>query len=466
VTSSEPTLQPVNGGALAAALPRPLLDYDFQTVVAAPPRQRLVLRLMVALIIILGIVLAVAKVDITISADGKLVTSDSIIVVQPFETSIVRSIEVKVGQKVHEGDILATLDPTFARADESELSAKLSGLQALYNRLSAEIEDSVYTPTTPTPDELTQMDIWRKRRDEYAAHVNSADRKEQELNADIEAHEAEAEGLNEQIRLSTEAANIYETLVANALTSKLKVIETDEHLVDAKTRLANNLGDQQKLKQQVLATQADRDAFIAEWRRKTSEELAKARSDRDGAAAQLSKAQMRHQLAVLRAPRDGTVLEVADRPEGSVIREAEPLLRVVPSDARIEAEIRIDTRDVARLHIGDPVTVKFEALPWQQFGLAHGVLKSLTPDTLEDENPRETAEDMAASGLKPAARQSTIHYRAQVELTDLKLRNLPLDFTLRPGMRVLADIKLGNRSVLEYVLNPVTRVISDSMREP
>ena len=55
---------------------------------------------------------------------------------------------------------------------------------------------------------------------------------------------------------------------------------------------------------------------------------------------------------------------------------------------------------------------------------------------------------------------------AQVELTDMKFRNLPNDFALRPGMRVVADMNVGRRSVLEYILNPVTRIVSDSLREP
>src|SRR5205814_256716 len=166
-------------------------------------------------------------------------------------------------------------------------------------------------------------------------------------------------------------------------------------------------------------------------------------------------AQLRHSMAALRAPRDAIVLEVADRPEGSVVREAEPLLRLVPADAPIVADIRVDTRDVARLHVGDAVTVKFEALPWQQFGLAHGNLKSLGPDTLADENPRETADDMNNPGLKSSTRESTMHYRGEVDLTDTNFRNLPKDFALRPGMRVVADMKIGRRSVLEYILNPV-----------
>ena len=464
-TAATPAIIPA---APPAALPAPRagIDYEFQTIFKAPPRQRITLWLMVALLATTTIALTISKVDIVISANGKLATSDSQIVVQPLETSIVRSVDVKVGQKVRKGALLATLDPTFTQADESELGNKLRGLQAAYDRLSAEMQGSPYAPSTPNTDEQTQLDIWQKRQSEHQARVNTADQRVQQFEADLAAHKAEAQGLAEQIKLSGDAQNIYATLVANNLASKLKLIETSEHLIQVKARFATNQGEQEHLSKQIAEAQAERDAFVSEWGRKLGEELAKTRSDRDAAAAQLSKAQLRHKMATLRAPRDATVLQIVDRPEGAVVREAEPLIRLVPADAPIVADIRIDTRDVARLHVGDPVTVKFEALPWQQFGLAHGVLKDLGADTLADENPRETAEDMTSPELKAAARESSIHYRGQVELTDSQLRNLPHDFALRPGMRVVADVKIGRRSVIEYILNPVTRIISDSLREP
>ncbi|MBV8774499.1 MAG: HlyD family type I secretion periplasmic adaptor subunit, partial [Deltaproteobacteria bacterium] len=394
-------------------VPRAGIDYGFESVFTAPPRQRVTLWLMVGLIAMSAVALAVARVDVIISANGKLATSDSQVVVQPLETSIVRSIEVKVGQNVKKGDVLATLDPTFTQADESELVTKSRSLQAAYDRLTSEMQGAPYAPAQPNSDELTQLDIWRKRQAEYSAHVKSAARKVQEFEADLAAHKTEADGLAEQIRLAGDAQGIYSTLVASNLASKLKLIETSEHLVQTKSRLATNVGEQQRLTKQIAETEADRDAFVSEWGRKLGEELAKTRSDRDAAAAQLSKAQLRHRMAVLRAPRDATVLEVADRPEGSVVREAEPLLRMVPADAPIVADIRVDTRDVARLHVGDPVTVKFEALPWQQFGLAHGILRNLGPDTLADENPREAAEDMTNPALRSSARESATHYRAR-----------------------------------------------------
>jgi hemolysin D len=450
----------------AAPAPRALIDYDFESVLAAPPKRRIVLWLMAGLVFAACAALALAKVDIVVSANGRIVTSDSEIVVQPLETSIVRSIAVKMGQQVKAGQVLATLDPTFSGADETELAAKLRHLQAAYDRISAELAGSAYDPPNPNDDQRTQSDIFRKRHDEYAARLAAANGKIEETEADLAAHKTEAEGLRQQIQLALQAESIYQVLVAKDLASKLRLIETSERRVEAQSRLDTNLGEQRKLADEMTQAHAELDAFVGEWKRKLAEEMAQTRGDRDMTAAQLSKARLRHDLAVLKAPRDATVLEVARRPQGAVVREAEPLVRLVPADVPLVAEVEIDTRDVARVHQGDPVTVKFEALPWQQYGLAHGVLQTLTPDTVEDDSARETAEDMTAPGLKTQMRQSPIHYRARVALTQTKFRNLPRGFELRPGMRLVADINIGRRSVLQYVLNPLTRVIDESLHEP
>jgi hemolysin D len=465
MTGAGAALTSVEPGAAASA-PRALIDYDFESVLAAPPKRRIVLWLMAALVAAAAAALAVAKVDIVVSANGRIVTSDSEIVIQPLETSVVRSVAVKMGQKVKAGESLATLDPTFTGADEAELAAKLRHLNAAYDRIAAELAGAVYDPSNPNDDERTQADIFRKRRDEYAAHIAASDGKIAEDRADLASHKTEAEGLGEEIRLASQAEDIYRILVAKDLASRLRLIDTSERRVEAQSRLATNFGEQQKLADAIAAAQADRDAFVGEWKRKLAEEMAQTRGDRDSAAAEWSKARLRHSLDVLRAPRDAIVLEVASRPQGSVVREAEPMIRLVPADAPLVAEVEIDTRDVARVRLGDPVTIKFEALPWQQYGLAHGVLKTLTPDTIEDQSARETAEDMTALGLKSQVRASPIHYRAQVALTETKLRNLPPEFELRPGMRLVADIRIGRRSILHYVLNPLTRVIDESLHEP
>jgi hemolysin D len=450
----------------SAPMPRPLIDYDFQTVLTAPPKQRVVLWLMVCLVAFVAAALAILKVDIVVSANGKIITGDKEIVIQPVETSVVRSIAVKMGQQVKAGEVLATLDPTFSEADKDELTAKLRTLNATFDRLDAEISGRVYDPSSPNPDEATQRDVFRKRHDEYAAKLGAAVHKVEQARSDLAAHLVEAKSLQDMIRFASQEEDIYQQLVAKDLSSKVKLLDASQHRVDAQSRLDTNLGEQQKLKEQIAGAEADRDGFVQEWQRKLSEDMAQTRSDRGATAARLSKAQLRRQLTVMRAPDDATVLDVAPRPAGSVLKEADTLMRLVPSNAPLLFEAQVDTRDVARLHLGDRATIKLEALPWQQFGLAYAELVALTPDTVSDDNSRETGEEASSPELKTQAKESTVHYRAQLELRETRFRNLPDGFALRPGMRVVADIKVGHRTILSYLLNPITRVIHESLREP
>ena len=446
----------------AEPAPRALIDYDFHSVLGAPPKRRVVLWLMALLFAAAGGALALARVDIVVSADGRLATTESEIVVQPLETSVVRAIAVRMGDRVRAGQVLATLDPTFTEADEAELSAKLRRLQAAHDRIAAELAGTGYDPMDPDADALTQREIFGKRHDEYFARLAAFDRKAEEYKADLAAHRIEAEGLERQIALAQQAEGIYQTLVAKDLASKLKLIETTQSLLEAQSRLDTNDGEQQKLTHAIAEAGAEREAFVDDWRRRLAEELVTTRGDRDTTAAQLAKARLRRRMAVLRAPRDAVVLAVAARPEGAVVQGAEPLIRLVPADVPLVAEVEIDARDVARVRVGDPATIKFQALPWQEYGLAQGMLKTLAPDTVDDSSGGEA---MAVAAAPPPAR-SPIHYRARVALTETQFRNLPSGFALRPGMRLVADIKVGRRSILQYVLNPLTRVVGESLREP
>jgi hemolysin D len=298
------------------------------------------------------------------------------------------------------------------------------------------------------------------------ARLAAFDRKAAELKAGLAAHEIEAKGLGQQIQLAEQAEGIYRTLVAKDLASKLKLIETTQSRVEAQSRLETNEGEQQSLADQIEGAAAEREAFVDDWRRKLAEALVETRGEREATEAELAKARLRRQMAVLRAPRDATVLWVAARPEGAVVEPAEPLVRLVPAGEPLVAEVEIDTRDVVRVRVGDRATLKFQALPWQQYGLARGVLKTLAPDTVDDEAAGRAAAGTVAQGLAMPPQPGPIHYRARVALTATKFRNLPPGSALRAGMRLTADIDIGRRSILAYVLNPLTHVIEESLREP
>jgi hemolysin D len=161
---------------------------------------------------------------------------------------------------------------------------------------------------------------------------------------------------------------------------------------------------------------------------------------------------------VLRAPADGIVLELGARSIGSVAKEAEPLVTLVPQGNKIEAEVDVESADVARLRIGDPVRVKFDALPFQRHGTLAGDVRVITENSFQADKNARAASD------KPDAQPA--FFRARVALGPVTLRDVPKDFRLIPGMTTTAEIVIGKRTIISYLLDPIVRLFDESLREP
>jgi HlyD family secretion protein len=153
----------------------------------------------------------------------------------------------------------------------------------------------------------------------------------------------------------------------------------------------------------------------------------------------------------MKAPVDAVVLEIADRSVGSVLREAETLVTLVPDDADLYVEANIPSRDVSYVKVGNTVSVKLETYPFQRYGTLTGRLDVISADSVP---------------LKADDPKSELVYRAQVHLTDSVRALTKRGIHLRPGLVATAEIKTGKRSIASYVLNPILRTADEGMREP
>ena len=164
------------------------------------------------------------------------------------------------------------------------------------------------------------------------------------------------------------------------------------------------------------------------------------------------------------APMDASVLDIPKRNVGSVLREGEMLMTLVPADASLPFDAALETKDVAYLHVGQQVRIKFEALPYQQYGSADGTLRLLTLDTTTDTPLSEEDNSNDASDNRKNANAKR-YYRAEISIDRPNFRNLPPGFEFRPGMKGSAELKVGLRTVAEYVLHPILRVFDEGLRE-
>jgi len=257
----------------------------------------------------------------------------------------------------------------------------------------------------------------------------------------------------DRAKLAKEIEQMRATLAAAQVGSRLSLLVA----TDQKTELLRNLEANQnslvESEHQLQATIANRDAFAQQWLGEASKELVTARNQRDTTRQNLEKALRKKDLVRLAATEDSVVLRMAKLSVGSVLKEGDPLLYLAPLNSPVEAEARIAPRDVGFIRQGDPVKIKLDAFNFVEHGMVEGTISWISEGSFstDDRTGQPTQEP---------------YYKIRVALTDTKLRNVPDSFRLIPGMTLTADVHIGTRSVLTYLVNGAVRGASEAMREP
>jgi HlyD family secretion protein len=402
------------------------------------------------------------KVDKVVTAEGKVVSRSPTLVVQPLETAIVRTIDVTEGETVHAGQVLARLDPTFAAADVGASAAQVRALQAQVSRMQAEVDNKPFTYSGNDPDLALQAAIYAQRQSEYSYKLEGYRQKADSLVATIRRANSDAAGYHDRLAYAKSLEQMRKDLEKLQVGSRINTLAA----MDTRAEVQRNLDGAEQTamgaQRDLAALIAERDGYIQNWHAEIADKLAEATSKLSDARESLNKAQLRRQLVELRADRDATVLTVAKVSQGSVLQSGQQFITLVPTDAQLEIEANIRGRDDGYLHVGDPVAVKFDTLPYTRYGLGRGVVRTISADSFtamdEQRNP---------TGALPMPQNSgEPYYRARITLDKLELHGTPAGFRVAPGMPVTADIKVGEQSVLGYFMSRVAPLAQEGMREP
>ncbi|MBF0213318.1 MAG: HlyD family type I secretion periplasmic adaptor subunit [Magnetococcales bacterium] len=442
---------------------QPALD---EIIAEEPPRRLLrVLTLMLGFFAVMLTISICFDVDIVVVGSGRLTTSRPTIVLQPLERSVIRQLNVRPGDKVSKGQILAHLDPTFTQADVSQLFVQRQALIAQVSRLEAELGSGEYTPTDDKiRDQVLQANLFERRRSQYASRIQEFDEEINTESSSLDALEKDRKNLLRNLDIAKQVKDMRESLLESNTGSKLNVLDSEYSLIRVERELQNVISRSVERRHALTAKRAARQSFMDEWRGQILENLVKSRQELSRIEENLHKATRMQDLVQLTAPNDGVVLEVADRSEGSVVREAEPLIVLVRSDDTLIVEIEIASADVGYVRQGDPVRIKIDAFPYQRHGMLEGTLRDVIQDSSANRASGQT-EGSNAQRPRSGLGQFAVH-RAYVDITNRELQNLPENTRLIPGMTLNAEIKVGMRSIISYFLFPVLRGFGESIREP
>ena len=400
---------------------------------------------------------SVFEVDQIVTARGKLVTAQPNTVLQPLETAQIAALHVQPGQIVKKGQVLAVLDPTFINADLAQSQDRFKSLEAQVQRMEREQaglknNPSAASPASQNPDELLQWRLQNERLASYRARLSRLDESIDRAKAAIMTNSHDVQSLTARVQSLHDIEAMNEKLTAQQFQSNMKLLESRERRQEVERELISARNRSLELKKELAGAEAEKDAFMREWQQKATEELVTVRRERDAIAEQLKKVERRSRMIELIAPHDAVVQEVAARSTGSVIREAEPLITLVPLGETLQAEMQIAAQDVGYVKLHDPVRLKIDAFPFQKHGLIKGELERLGQDAF-------TKDSLSGQANAP-------YYLGRAVLQQNELRNLPRNAPLIPGMSLSAEIVVGKRTVMSYVMYPVMRGLDEAMREP
>ena len=409
----------------------------------------------------------VVPIDKVVTAPGKVVASRSTIVVQPFETSIVREIDVHEGQIVHAGDLLARLDPTFTGSDKTATGQQAASLRAEVERLRAEAANKDYQPSTSDSAALVQEAIFAQRRSERTYKIENYRQKIDSLQSTLKKAMGDIQSYDQRMQVAGVVEAKRAELERLGWGSQLNRLQATDQRLSMQAGL-------QEAQQTARSAASDLQAMRAEaagedqtWKAQISQDLTEASRKLDDMQGTFAKNALRSQLVELRADQDATVLALAPVSVGSVLQTGDQFLKLVPLNAMQEIDATVAGSDAGFVHVGDQVNVKFDTLPFTQYGSATGTVSVVSPDSFT--NP-QTADQTVSRGNQPAGYQDPqmgqSFYRIKVSIDKIGLHDTPPGFAVAPGLPVTADVMVGKRTVLSYIFSRVLPTAQEGMREP
>jgi membrane fusion protein, adhesin transport system len=366
----------------------------------------------VGLIVVMVIWAALAHVDEVTHAEGRMIPSAKMQVLQNMEGGIVEKIEVRQGDLVEKGQVLVTLSSTQFVADFETKKQQVLSLMAKEARLMAELQDK---PLVFAPDFLEIAKNYANL--ELAEYQNRKLR----FRADQVVYE-------NQLKNASSELEIVRRLVERGLEPRLEMIRTESRVDEARSKL---------------------DALKRQYKSEVSAEMAKTSLELNPLKKGLPALADRVERTYIKAPMKGVVNRVLVSTVGGVIKPGEQVLEVVPTDDVLVVEAQIRPQDIGFVKIGQMADVKISAYDYSIFGSMVGVVTNLSADAISREERGQTV----------------YYYLARIETKTSVMNSLGKKLPIIPGMQAQVDIITGNKTVMQYLMKPIVGVKENAFRE-
>ena len=389
-------------------------------------------------------------------ASGQAVVRGKPKLVQTIDGGVVADIKVKDGDVVSAGDLLLRLDPTLLQINRDILRERLAAVLAHESRLKAEYlgRDEIERVTPPDyidaesleSNYVGQNEIFQSRRDVQQGRKEQLDERILQFGNQISGVEGQIESKKNQREFIERELESARKLSSQGLARESQVLELQRAEASLLGELAEHQSDLARIQNSIRDTQLEILQSEREFKEQAVTELRDVTAQHEGLMLEIVTIEKKLDRIAFLAPADGVVHEMQAFTVGGVIAPESTILQIVPVSEGVEFELRIDPTAIDQIFVGQTAKVQFPAFDMKTEPVLFGELTGISPSTLSD----------------PATGQT--YYRATLGLPEQELARLG-EVQLVPGMPVQAFMQTGARSVLSYLVKPMTDQLKLAFRE-
>jgi HlyD family secretion protein len=453
----------------ASVLPQTEPDYrDFSPpllrLTDSPPNPmgRNVLWSLLILLATLLLWALIGKLDIVAVAEGKLIPQSYVKIVQPADSGIVKDILVREGDSVAEGQVLMRMDTLITEADAKAIEAEYQRKRLSLRRIDAEISNQSFAREADDPPALYREVAAQYRANRAALESSLAEETTRlvRYKHDLASSEQIKRKLEETLPHYQEQEKAFDKLAKDGFAGSLMASDKKRERIEHEQELRNQIHLIESNRAYVTQSEKHLAQIDSDYRRQLHSERNDTHAAFEKLAQELAKQTHRRSLLELKAPQDSVVKDLATHTAGTVVQPGTVLLTLVPKEETLRAEVWVSNDDIGFVRKGQSVKLKFAAFPFQKYGMVEGVVEHVSADSADSNTSNGTAPNERSQPKK-----EPLVYKALIALKSMALEMDGERFVLTAGMQSNAEILLGTRTVMEYLLSPVRRAWHEAGRE-
>jgi len=390
------------------------------------------------------------KVDVIVRTEGQIIPAGKSQLVQHLEGGIVRKILVQEGQVVVAGQPLMELSDVQTRSNLGQEQSRLDALRGREARLLAELHgyNTITFPKNLHDPNVIRVETsaWQARRAQLAEEVQVLQAQGMQKKSEFSETTAKRQNLLEELELAKKHFQVMDSLRKNNAASELEVLESQTRIQRLKSQIAEAANAAPRLQSAQSESESRVKEAISRFRAEASAALTQVREELEKSSHEIGTNVDRLDRNIVRTPVAGLINKLNITTIGAVVRPSEVLLEITPSDQRIVIQTRSNPNDRANLRRGLPAKVRVGAYDYATYGTFEGHVTEVSADTLTDER-----------GIR--------YYRVNVEVDVSNLvSRVRQPGVLVPGMAASADITVGKRTILSYILSPLLKFRDGAFR--